>query len=114
MQTCAYCNSKNVIRFGKRNEHQRYKCLDCKRTFTVKTKTIFSYSKFDRKTLIKLIKLILDEAKLDIIRHSLNISSRTAYMWRLKVYKAAGFIIKSTILSDIVWIDELLVPVTCN
>lgn len=41
----------------------------------------------------------------------LSISSRTAYMWRMKIYKAAGEIIKDTILCDKVWTREKLISV---
>ena len=36
---CPFCNSKNYIRWGKRNDMQRYKCKDCNKTFNSLTKT---------------------------------------------------------------------------
>ena len=41
----------------------------------------------------------------------LSISSRTAYMWRMKIFKVAGEMIKGTMLSNKVWIDEKLISV---
>ena len=36
---CPYCLSCNYTRWGKRNDMQRYKCKDCKKTFNSLTKT---------------------------------------------------------------------------
>jgi len=34
MNTCKYCNSQNIIKFGTHNGIQRYYCKDCQRKFT--------------------------------------------------------------------------------
>ena len=36
---CPHCNSSNHIKWGKRNDLQRYKCKNCKKTFNSLTKT---------------------------------------------------------------------------
>lgn len=45
--SCPHCNYENIIKYGKYKGLQRFKCLseDCKRTFSQKTKTLFSHSK---------------------------------------------------------------------
>jgi hypothetical protein len=55
--------------------------------------------------------LMLNDVKLEAIIDALGISSRTAYVWRMKVYTAALEIQKGAMLSGKVWIDEALVPV---
>ena len=37
--SCAYCKSCRIIRWGKRNDLQRYKCKNCNKTFNSLTKT---------------------------------------------------------------------------
>ena len=55
--------------------------------------------------------MIIDDTKIETIMDVLSISSRTAYMWRMKIYKVAGQITKDAMLSNIVWLDEKLIPI---
>lgn len=107
---CPFCGGSVFKKNGKRNGKQRYKCLSCGKVFLETTKTIFSSAKLDKETLRKLIIMVIDDAKIEAIMDVLSISSRTAYMWRMKIYKVAGQIMKDTMLSDIVWLDEKLIP----
>ena len=108
---CPFCNGADCIKYGTRNGRQRYRCASCGRVFLDATGTIFSSAKLDRETLRRLIILIINDTKLKAVMDALSVSSRTAYMWRMKVYKAAGEIVKGTMLSGKVWIDEKLVRV---
>ena len=108
---CPFCNSNQYKKYGTRNNKQRYKCLSCERIFLETTKTIFSSTKLDKETLHKLIILVIDDTKIKAIMDVLSLSSRTVYIWRIKIYKVAGEIIKRTLLSNKVWIDEKLVRV---
>ena len=103
---CPFCNSKFFKKYGNRNGNQRYKCLSCGHLFLKTTNTVFSSTKLDKNTLRRLIILIIDDTKLEAISDVLKISRRTAYMWRMKLYKVAGEIVKNTMLSGKVWIDE--------
>ena len=107
---CPFCNKSNYKKYGKRKGKQRYLC-ECGKVFLETTKTIFSSTKLDEDTLRKLIILILDDTKIETIMDVLPISSRTAYMWRMKIFKVAGEMIKDTMLSNKVWIDEKLISV---
>lgn len=106
-----FCGDFIFKKNGKREGKQRYKCLSCERIFLEATKTIFSSAKLNKETLRKLIILVIDDSKIETIMDVLSISSRTAYMWGMKIYKVAGQMIKETMLSNIVWIDEKLIPV---
>lgn len=55
--------------------------------------------------------MIIDDTKIETIMDVLSISSRTTYMWRMKIYKVAGQITKDAMLSNIVWLDEKLIPI---
>lgn len=108
---CPFCKSNRFRKYGKRKQEQRYQCSNCKRIFIKSTKTIFSSTKLDKDTLRKLIILILDDTKIKAICDVLSISNRTAYMWRMKIFKEAGEIVKNIRLSGKVWIDEKLIKV---
>lgn len=45
-QRCQKCGSLNVIRWGKQNEHQRYKCSECGRLFTPRRLAVSSSNRF--------------------------------------------------------------------
>ena len=111
---CPFCNSKFFKKYRKRNGNQRYKCLSCGHLFLKTTNTVFSSTKLDKNTLRRLISLIIDDTKLEAISDVLKISRRTTYMWRMKLYKVAGEIVKNTMLSEKVWIDENRLRLTKN
>lgn len=108
---CPYCNSHFYKLNGHRKGKQRYKCLNCGKSFLETTNTIFSSTKLDENTLRKLIIFVIHDTKIKTIMDILSISSRTAYMWRMKIYKVAAEITKKAILSNKVWIDEKLIRV---
>ncbi len=70
-----------------------------------------SSMKLDRERFRKMANLLPNDVKLKAIIDSVGISSRTANVWRMKVYAAAFEIQKETMLSGKCWIDEALVPV---
>ncbi|MBE6054526.1 MAG: IS1 family transposase [Clostridium sartagoforme] len=84
---CPYCNSNNFIKHGKYNELQRYKCSNsnCKRTFSQKTKTLFSYSKKSAYLWIKYFILLNNGKSLRECSSILNINLATAFYWRHKI-----------------------------
>ncbi len=58
-----------------------------------------------------MVNMMVNGCKLKAISDAVGISSRTAYVWRMKVCAVAFEIQKSVMLSGEVWIDEKLVPV---
>ncbi len=110
--TCPNCGGQHYVKAGKTPQgKQRYKCLDCRRRFTSLTPSIFHSQKLKTKTLRRLLALIIRDATVDDMVELLGISSRTAYMWRIKVYKCLENYQNSVILRNNVWIDEFLIPV---
>lgn len=67
--------------------------------------------KLTREKFASMANLMLNDVKLEAIIDSVGISSRTAYVWRMKMYAAAFEIQKGAMLSGKCWIDEALVPV---
>ena len=70
-----------------------------------------SSMKLARERFRRMANLMLNDVKLRAIMDSVGISSRTAYVWRMKVYTAAFEMQKGAMLSGKCWIDEALVPV---
>ena len=104
---CPFCGSGDTV---KRGEGRRL-CKSCRRSFRPSTSTVMSSMKLDRERFRKMANLMLNDVKLEAIIDSVGISSRTAYVWRMKVFAAAFEMQKSTMLSGKCWIDEALVPV---
>ena len=104
---CPYCGSERT----KANGSGRRLCRSCGRSFRASTSTVMSSMKLTREKFASMANLMLNDVKLEAIIDSVGISSRTAYVWRMKIYAAAFEIQKSAMLSGKCWIDEALVPV---
>ena len=84
---CPHCNRKKIIKFGKYNGLQRYKCSNsnCNKTFSPKTKTLFSYSKKSADLWIKYFILLNNGKSLRECSAILNINLATSFFWRHKI-----------------------------
>lgn len=107
---CPFCGTFNYRKYGTRNGKQRFQCENG-HIFLETSKTIFSSAKLNKNTLRQLIIHVIDDTKIETIMDALSISSRTAYMWRMKIYKVASQLVKETMLSNKVWLDEKLIRV---
>lgn len=112
ISACKYCGSTNIKRNGyTRNGMQRYKCLDCGRTFNVLTGTLFDDHKISISEWIEFI--------LDIFNYgSINFTSKvnknaytTAVYWLKKLFVIVDNIQEDIILHGNVYIDEMYYPV---
>ena len=100
---CPFCGSGDTV---KRGEGRRL-CKSCRRSFRPSTSTVMSSMKLDRERFRKMANLMLNDVKLEAIIDSVGISSRTAYVWRMKVFAAPFEMQKSAMLSEKCWIDEV-------
>ena len=82
---CPICGNKHIQKFGKCVGQQRYRCKDCKKTFTEYTNTIFSSTKKDYSLWLKYLDLMMKGASLYNISRELGISVVTAFRWRHKI-----------------------------
>jgi transposase-like protein len=81
---CPHCASFKYNKFGMDKGSRRYRCKDCKRTFTEFTGTWLS--KIHKKELTgDYIKLMHEEKSLDKIKVILSINKKTAFDWRHKI-----------------------------
>ena len=104
---CPRCGSADV----KANGSSRFLCHGCVRTFSRSTSTVMSSRKLVPDKLRLMVNMMVNGCKLKAISDAVGISSRTAYVWRMKVCAVAFEIQKSAMLSGKVWIDEKLIPV---
>lgn len=81
---CPHCQSMNHYRYGKDKGSVRFKCKDCKRTFTEYTGTWLS--SIHKKELVNTyIEQMHKKKSLNSIARSLHINKKTVIDWRHKI-----------------------------
>lgn len=104
---CPFCGSEDTVKRG----CGRRKCKGCGRTYGASSGTVMSSAKLGPGKLALMVNMMVNDCKLKAICDAVGISTRTAYVWRMKVYTVAYELQKSVVLSGIVTIDEKLIPV---
>ncbi len=101
---CPYCNSNRVYRHGSAANLQRYRCVECCKTFNSLTNT--PLARLRKKELwIQYVDLMLKSTVLRAVSDELGISLNTAFKWRHRF--SAAFVKSSpTHLEGIVEMDE--------
>lgn len=106
--TCPHCTSKYLIRWGKRNDMQRYRCKNCNKTFNSLTGT--PLARLRRKGHWMTYANCLKEGL--TVRQSASICevhANTAFRWRHRFLEKAKEI-KAESLEGIVEISEVFLP----
>lgn len=91
--TCKHCNSKNVVKYGKKGETQYYLCRDCKRTFA--GTGALPGMKYPPEQIASAVSLFYSGLSIDAIRRELNNtyhvypSDSTVYDWAIRYTKVA-------------------------
>lgn len=81
---CPHCKSHSYYRYGQDKGSQRFKCKECKRTFTEHSGTWLSG--IHKKELVNDYLEMMNEGKsLDKIKAKLHIHKKTAFDWRHKI-----------------------------
>ena len=81
---CPHCGSFKYAKFGTDKGSKRYRCKECRRTFTEYTGTWLS--KLHKKDLTgEYLRLMSQEKSLDKIKVELHINKKTAFDWRHKI-----------------------------
>ncbi len=101
---CPFCHSNRVYRHGLVSNLQRYRCVECKKTFNSLTNT--PLSRLRKKELwIQYVDSMLKSTVLRTVSDELGISLNTAFKWRHRF--SAAFVKNSpTHLEGIVEMDE--------
>ena len=112
VKTCPYCNSTEFKRDGIRHDKQRFRCKNCRRTFTAITGTILANTKKSQKKWEDFVIQFTNDATLIASHEYSSINKNTAHLWRIKMMRCLGEIVSSTILNGNVWIDEIYFDVS--
>lgn len=87
IKKCPHCNSENIIKFGKSNGVQRYRCKEekCRKTFVQKYNSPFKNAKKFKMLWKKYLELMLTGATIRQCAAALKITIVTAFFWRHKI-----------------------------
>ncbi|SDK00337.1 Transposase [Natronincola ferrireducens] len=84
---CPRCDGKEVMRFGKYNNRQRYKCKSCNKTFNDFTHTPLYKTKHPEKW-IRFIECMIEGKSLRKSQKIVGVSHATLFYWRHKILNA--------------------------
>ncbi|MCC5909276.1 MAG: IS1595 family transposase [Clostridiaceae bacterium] len=84
---CPRCDGKEVVRFGKYNNRQRYKCKSCNKTFSDFTRTPLYKTKHPGKW-IRFIECMIEGKSLRKSQKIVGVSYVTLFYWRHKILNA--------------------------
>lgn len=93
IKNCPVCGSAKYIKHGSYNGIQRYRCKNncCRKTFSIATNSICSYSKKPVNKWAEFMELVLERKTLKYCAERLNININTAFYWRHKILHALRF-----------------------
>lgn len=89
--------------------HQRYRCKECRESFSSLTGTIFEHSKKDLPTWVDFVRLMSFNVPLDAAAEICRISHQTAWEWRHRVFATVDGCQDRIVLKGRIWIDETYV-----
>lgn len=112
LSCCKYCGSTNIKKNGfTKNGIQRYKCLDCKRTFNVLTNTLFDDHKV---SITEWIEFCLDIFNYGSVNFTAKVNKNaytTTVYWLHKLFIIVESIQENIVLQGHVYIDEMYISV---
>ena len=86
---------RNIVRYGFKNGHQRFKCKNCGRIFNEVTNSVFMCSKKSFDIWEKYIECMINEFTIRKSAKICKICITTAFVWR---HKNIGCIIKKNLM----------------
>ena len=81
---CPWCESKKYCRYGTDKGIQRFRCKECRRTFTEHSGTWLD-GLHKKEQVVAYIELMIEGKSLDKISATLGINKKTAFDWRHKI-----------------------------
>ena len=108
---CPKCNGNWIVKNGKKNKTQRYKCKNCDKFFSISTGTLSSHLKISFNNLITIMKDMLDSKNLDDTSKDIKMSIREVYNIRIKIMDTLKVFREKTMLSGIIEMDEKYISI---
>jgi transposase-like protein len=84
---CPYCKSRKWIKFGSYRDSQKYRCSECRRTFTSLTGSS-AYRIHDKEKWTKYFSCLLGSYSLHKCASEVGISYKTSFNWRHKILRS--------------------------
>lgn len=110
---CPKCGcTEDIVRFGTRNELQRFRCKSCGSIFTETTNTILTRTHKDLNKWEKYIDCMVNKFSIRKCAKFCKISIMTAFVWRHKILEALSKKYKDTKLSGVIEADETFFPLS--
>lgn len=113
---CPYCHDRRIIKYGKFNNNQRYKCKNekCLKTFSTKTFSPWKYSKKSMKQWNNYIKLMADGNNLRECAIKSNITLTTSFYWRHKLLEVMNKVNDEAELSGYIEMTKMMIKENCK
>jgi len=107
LNVCRHCQSPRIQKYGFTGNHvRRYRCLDCRRTFTVTTGSIFDNHKIPISEWIDYLLGLFRIQSFNSVSKSNRNSDTTTNYWNSKLYLTLRGYQDNIILGGITYIDE--------
>lgn len=84
---CPHCGSTSVVKCGKKDGKQRYKCKEkeCSKTFMQTTNTMFTHTRLTREQWLELLRGMVEGLSINKIADNIGTSGKTVWYNRQKV-----------------------------
>ncbi|MEG2792994.1 MAG: IS1595 family transposase [Bacilli bacterium] len=82
---CYKCHSREIVKLGKYNGMQRYRCNKCSVSFTAKSRTIFATTKLKKEVWLKYIESFIDCLSLRRCAEKVGVGLKTSYFMRHRI-----------------------------
>ena len=111
--SCPFCGKNHIVKFGKdKKGHQRFRCVDCGKTFSTITNSLFSYSKKQPYQWFKFIESLFHGDTIKQSAQIVGICEYTSFVWRHKILSIISVLMdKDPVLEGIIYLDEKLVDI---
>ena len=110
-RTCPHCGGHHVRKNGHRKDGtQKYVCVDCEKSFTITTNSIFSGTRKDIGAWRKYMECMAEGKSLDACAAECGITHSTSFSWRHKILDALSEAGDDTLLDGVVEADEAFFP----
>jgi len=107
---CPSCGAGHYIKNGRTPAgYQRYKCKECGFEYSTLTDTIFEHSKKDLSDWVNFVTMMCHNVQVEAAADMCEITHKTAFEWRHRVFATVDDYQKQTMLKKRVWIDETYV-----
>lgn len=103
---CPHCNGSHIIKFGKKNKQQRYKCKECNKTFMDCTKTVFSKTHISLNKWLRYVECMIGGFSIRKCAEIVDVCVKTSFYMRHRILDAIRLYLGMGHLEGIVEMDE--------